>query len=147
MAAPVAQNRKARFDVSVEETFEAGIVLTGDEIKSIRADRLQLTGGYVKLMRASKNDLPQPVIIGLHLGVAKVPDRTRALLLKASEIRKIDEMLNAKGMTAVPLSVHFKRGFAKLLIGIGKGRKQHDKRQVLRERSMKRESEQVFKRS
>ncbi len=136
----VAQNRKARFDIAVESTFEAGIVLTGDEIKSIRADRVQLTGAYVRLMHGpARTGLPKAVLIGAHLSLAADPDRVRPLLLKAKEIREIANDIETKGKTAVPLSIHYKRGWAKVLIGVGKGRKAYDKRQLLKDRDVDRQ--------
>jgi SsrA-binding protein len=143
----VAENRRARFDVAVEETLEAGVVLTSDEIKSIRAERIQLTGAYIKLMSGGKasDELPTPVVVGMHLSAATDPERTRPLLLHGKEVRYLQEELSTKGKTAVPLSVYFKRGWAKVLIGIGKGRKQHDKRQVLRERDLAREQQHQLK--
>jgi SsrA-binding protein len=135
---PVADNRRARFDLAVEETLEAGLVLTGDEIKSIRADRVQLTGAYVKLLKGKKK-LPRPVLVGMHLSLAKDPERTRDVLLKARELESLVEALNQKGKTAVPLNVHFKRGWAKLLLGVGKGRKKYDKRELLKQRDLERQ--------
>lgn len=137
------ENRRARFEVAIEETLEAGLALTSDEIKSIRADRVQLTGGYVKLLGAA--DLPEPVVVGLHLSAAVQPERTRKLLLHAREIRHLQEELNTKGKTAVPLRIYFKRGWAKVEIGIGRGRKQHDKRRLLRERDIARDQAATLK--
>lgn len=144
--ATVGVNRKARFDVQVERTFEAGLQLTGDEIKSVRAGRLQLNGGYVRIMGGGKGALPRLVLVGSHLSAAHEPERTRTLLLHAAEIRDIQEMVENRGWTAVPLDLHLKRGWAKLLVGVGRGRKQHDKRQLLRERDIAREAEASIKR-
>lgn len=143
----VADNRRARFDIAVEETVEAGIVLTGDEIKSIRASRIQMTGAYVKLMRGGKvsGALPKAVVVGMHLSAAKEPERVRPLLLHAKEIRWLDEVVSAQGKTAVPLEVHFKQGWAKVTIGVGKGRKKYDKRQLLKERAVQRDAEHIIK--
>ncbi len=139
---PVAENRRGRFDVAVEETLTAGMVLTGDEIKSIRADRIQLTGAYVKLVQGRKR-LPKPLVIGMHLSLAKDPERTRELLLSAKELRILADELSQKGKTAIPLNVLFKRGWAKLTIGIGKGRKRYDKRELLKQRDIDRQQRQV----
>jgi SsrA-binding protein len=142
-----AENRRARFDVAVEETLEAGISLTGDEIKSIRSERVQLTGAYVKLLYGKNPQaLPQVVVIGLHLGLAGEPERIRSLLLHAKEVRFLQEQLSVKGKTAVPLDLHMKRGWAKLTVGIGTGRKKGDKRNLLRERAVLRDQELVAKR-
>ncbi len=138
---PIAENRRARFDVAVEETFEAGLVLSGDEIKSIRAKRVQLTGAYVKLMSGGRNPaaLPQPVVVGMHLSAAKEPERSRPLLLNAKELRALQELVSAKGKTAVPLAVILRRGWAKLQVGVGTGRKKRDKRELLKERDIERD--------
>jgi SsrA-binding protein len=128
-----AENRKARFDVAVERVIEAGLVLTGDEIKSIRAGRVQLTGAYIKLLSG------RPVVIGMHLSVAHDPERTRALLLSRRELAELAQELDQAGKTAVALDVHVRRGWAKLSIGVGTGRKRYDKRQLLKERDIERE--------
>ena len=141
-----AVNRKARYDIAVEQTYEAGIILTGDEIKSIRAGRMQLAGGYVRLLGKGRNQIPQVALVGLHLSLAAEPERTRYLLLHAKEVLELQELMETKRWTAVPLDVHLKRGWAKVLIGVGQGRKQHDKRQLLRERDITRESAAALKR-
>lgn len=140
---PVAENRRGRFDIAISETYEAGLVLTGDEIKSIRADRVQLTGAYVRFMRGKKL-LPRPVVVGMHLSLAKDPERTRELLLSARELRVLGEEVSQKGMTVIPLDVHFKRGWAKLTVGVGKGRKKYDKRELLKQRDQERQQQQVL---
>lgn len=127
-------NRKAGFDIEVEEKYEAGIILTGSEIKSVRAGRVQLSGSYVRLMRGKGGNLPEPRVIGLHLSMAGEPERSKELLLHSKEIEKIGQSLQAKGKVAVPLSLYIKGGWAKLLIGVGKGRKSYDKKRVLKER-------------
>jgi len=136
----VADNRKASFDVQVEETFEAGLVLTGDEIKSIRAKRVQLTGGYVKFLSG------RPVLIGMHLSLAKEPERVRNLLLHKKEVKDIDGMLATKGKVAVPLNVYLSHGWAKLSIGVGAGRKRYDKRELLKQRDLNRSQDAELKR-
>jgi len=145
---PAAENRKAKFDVSIEQTFEAGIVLTGDEVKSVRANRMQLLGSYVKLMRGkkTKEELPEAVVVGLHLSLANDPERTRKLLLHSKELLEIEKMLATKGKVAVPLDLHFKRGWAKLSIGVGTGRKNYDKRELLKGRDLDRQQQAYLKR-
>lgn len=128
----IAENRKASFDVRVEQTFEAGISLSGDEIKSIRAKRAQLTGGYVKFLSG------RPVVIGLHLSLAKDPERTRFLLLKKKEIDEIDQALQTKGKVAVVLDLYLRGGWAKLTLGLGSGRRQFDKRELIKHRDLDR---------
>ena len=129
----VARNRKAGFDVAIQDTWEAGLMLTGDEIKSIRAGRVQLIGGYVRILNEG------PVVLGIHLSLAKNPDRVRKLLLSKKEIEKLDSALRVKGKIAVPLDIHYKHGWAKLTIGIGVGRKAHDKRELLKKRDLDRQ--------
>ncbi|MEZ0287096.1 MAG: SsrA-binding protein SmpB [Candidatus Paceibacterota bacterium] len=140
----VAENRRGTFDIAIEQTLEAGIVLTGDEIKSIRANRVQLTGAYVRLMQG-RGQLPKPVVIGVHLSLSKDPERTRALLLNAKELRMLVDEIGQKGKTAVPLDIHFRRGWAKLTIGIGKGRKRYDKRELLKTRDLDRQERAASK--
>lgn len=147
-AGGVAVNRRATFDIAVEQHFEAGIVLTGDEIKSVRADRVQLTGAYVKLMYGKQGKLPEVALIGVHLALAKDPQRTRMLLLKKSEVRELETLLSTRGKTAVPLGLHFRHGWLKVNIGVGTGRKAYDKRNLLKERDLDRQeraaSKQVY---
>lgn len=138
-------NRKAGFDIEVQEKYEVGIVLTGSEIKSIRAGRAQLSGSYMKLMRGRGGKLPEAVIIGLHLSLADDPERTKRLLLHAREIQKISMDLEAKGKVAVPLALYLKHGWAKLTIGVGAGRKQYDKRKLLKSRDEKRDERRELK--
>ncbi len=138
----IAENRRGLFNVAVEDTIEAGIVLSGDEIKSIRANRAQLTGAYVRLMYGGKTGmhvLPQVVVVGMHLADAADPTRTRPLLLHKKEVQYLQEQLGAKGRTAIPTRIYMSHGWAKLQIGIGTGRKSHDKRQLLKERDIDRE--------
>lgn len=130
-----AVNKKASFEVAVEETFEAGLVLTGDEIKSIRANRVQLTGSYIKFLQNS------PYVVGLHLALAQAPDRSRKLLLHEKEITTVRELLQAKGKTAVPLNIYIHRGWAKLTFGVGSGRKTYQKRELLKRRDEDRRKE------
>lgn len=136
----VASNRRAGFDIAVEQHFDAGMVLTGDEIKSVRADRVQLTGAYVKLLYGKTNHkrLPEVALIGMHLALAKDPQRTRLLLLNAKEVRELEKELSIKGKTAVPLSLHFVRGWLKVNIGVGTGRKGYNKKELLKERDIER---------
>ena len=129
----VAYNRKANFDVTIEDKWEAGLILHGDEIKSIRAGRVQLTGGYVRLLSGV------PAVIGIHLSQGSDPDRTRKLLLSAKQIADLQELLHEKGKVAVPLDIHFSHGWAKLTIGIGTGRKVRDKRGLLKQRAIERD--------
>ena len=121
----VAQHKKVRHDYSIVDTIEAGIVLTGTEIKSVRAARIQLKDGYAQI----KNG--EAWLINVHIAPFEQgniwnqdPDRTRKLLLKKKQITKLQNDLKGTGMTLVPLKVYLKNGFAKVLLGIAKGK--HD---------------------
>ena len=136
----IAQNRKARHDYSIESTFEAGIVLTGTEVKSLRAGRATLTDGFATI------DDGEAWLRGVHIPEYDLgtwnnhePRRTRKLLLKRDELRKIAGKLKESGLTLVPIALYFKDGYAKVEIGIAKGRKAHDKRQAIAERESNRE--------
>lgn len=146
-SAPVAHNKRAHFDINVERTFEAGIVLTSDEIKSIRAQHVQLTGGFVKLVlnRASATRLPEALLLGVQLSKAKDPVRNRKLLLNSSELRELQRLIQLKGNTVVPLKLYFQRGWAKVTLGVGAGRKNYDKRELLRRRDSEREQRRALK--
>ena len=133
----VAHNRKANFDIAVERTLEAGLVLTGDEIKSIRAERAQLTGGFIRFLGG------RPYVIAMHLSLAKEPERSRPLLLKKGELSELRQDLQQKGRVAVPLDLYIKRGWAKLSIGVGTGRKRYDKRELLKKRDLERDARQA----
>ena len=140
----VAQNRKARHDYAVDSTVEAGIVLTGTEVKSLRAGRATLTDGYATI------DNGEVWLRGVHspeydLGTwtNHEPRRARKLLLKRDEIRKPIAKTQAKGFTLIPLALYFKDGFAKVEIALATGRKRQDKRQAIAEREAKRETERA----
>ncbi len=144
----VAVNRKARHDYFIEERYEAGLALLGWEVKALRAGRLQLKEGYV-LMKDG-----EAWLFGAHLSplpttsthVIADPTRSRKLLLHR---RQIDTLLGAverKGYALVPLSVYWKKGRAKVEIGLARGKKQHDKRADERDRDWQRERSRVMKR-
>ena len=143
----IVDNKKAFFDYFIEERYEAGIVLEGWEVKAIRAGRAQIKEGYVILKQG------ELYLIGAHISalpeasthVNPDPVRTRKLLLNADEIKKLAGKVEQRGYTLVPLNLHFKGGFVKLEIGLAKGKKQHDKRDVEKEKDWKREQEQLMK--
>lgn len=143
----IAQNKKAFFDYFIEEKYEAGIVLEGWEVKAIRDNRINLKEAYVVIMQG------ELYLIGCHvtpLGAASThvrPDaiRTRKLLLHNEEIAKLIGKVERAGYTIVPLDMHFTRGRIKVQIGLAKGKKQHDKRDVEREKDWKREQNQLMK--
>lgn len=143
----IVQNRKAQHDYSIEERYEAGMVLEGWEVKAIRAGRAQLKEGYV-IVRAA-----ELFLIGAHITplpeasthIHPDPVRTRKLLLNAAEINKLIGKVERAGYTLVPLNLHFKGGRIKLEIGLAKGKRQYDKRATEKEREWQREKQRVLK--
>ncbi len=143
----IVQNKKATHDFFIEERFEAGIALEGWEVKAIRAGRVQLKEGYVIVRGA------ELYLIGAHITplpeasthVNPDPVRTRKLLLHAAQIAKLIGKVERAGYTLVPLDLHYSRGRVKLEIGLARGKKQHDKREVEREREWQRERERLLK--
>jgi SsrA-binding protein len=140
----VAQNKKARYDYSIEDVYEAGIVLVGTEVKSLRAGRASLTDGYATL------DDGEIWLRGVHIPeytqgtwTNHEPRRARKLLLKRDEIRRIAVRTKDTGVTLVPLSLYFQDGYAKVEIAVARGRKSYDKRQAIAERESKRETERA----
>ena len=142
----VAQNKKARHDYSIVDTIEAGIVLTGTEIKSVRAARIQLKDGHAQI----KNG--EAWLINVHIAPFEQgniwnqdPDRTRKLLLKKKQITKLQNDLKGTGMTLVPLKIYLKNGFAKVLLGIAKGKHDYDKRESIKRRDQERDIKRIIK--
>ena len=142
----VAQNKKVRHDYSIVDTIEAGIVLTGTEIKSVRAARIQLKDGYAQI----KNG--EAWLINVRIAPFEQgniwnqdPDRTRKLLLKKKQITKLQNDLKGTGMTLVPLKVYLKNGFAKVLLGIAKGKHDYDKRESIKRREQERDIKRIIK--
>jgi len=145
--ATIALNKRARHDYTIEDQFEAGLVLEGWEVKSLRAGRAQLAEGYVLI----KNG--EAWLFGAHISALPTasshvhPDatRTRKLLLNRAELNKLIGAVERKGYTLVPLNLHWKRGRAKLEVGLAKGKKTHDKRATEKDRDWKREKERLMK--
>ncbi|MFF3102990.1 SsrA-binding protein SmpB [Viridibacillus arvi] len=142
----LAQNKKAGHDFFIEETIEAGMVLQGTEIKSIRNGRVQLRDSYV---RVSGNEA---WISNMHVSPYEQgnrfnhdPLRPRKLLLHKRQIAELIGRVKRDGYTIVPLKMYIKDGYAKLLIGVGKGKKNYDKRDDLRKKEAKRDMERTFK--
>ena len=143
----IVDNRKAFHDYFIEERYEAGLVLEGWEVKAIRAGRVQLKEAYVKLLGT------EPFVIGMHISplptasthVHPDPTRSRKLLLNAEEIRKLIGKVEQKGMTLVPLDLHYTKGRVKLAVGLAKGKKQHDKRETEKERDWQREQQRLLR--
>lgn len=143
----VARNRKARHDYHIDETLEAGLVLTGTEIKSIRAGRVSLQEAFV----TPRNG--EMWVIGMHIAPYDPgarenhdPVRPRKLLMHRREIDKWTERVQIRGMTIVPLQLHIRRGRAKLQIGLAKGKRQYDKRQDIAKRDAQRRMDRELSR-
>src|SRR5262245_45107915 len=137
----VAQNRKARHDYHVEDTFEAGLVLTGTEVKSLRAGRASLVDGFAEV----KDD--EMWLQGVHIPqytegtwTNHEPRRARKLLLHRREIERIESRVNERGLTVVPLALYFKDGKAKVEIALARGKRAYDKRQAIAKREADREA-------
>ncbi|AEF24777.1 SsrA-binding protein SmpB [Streptococcus parauberis] len=142
----LAQNKKARHDYHIVETIEAGIVLTGTEIKSVRAARIQLKDGFAQI----KNN--EVWLVNVHIAPFEQgniwnsdPERTRKLLMKKREIQHLANELKGTGMTLIPLKIYLKDGFAKVLIGLAKGKHDFDKRESLKRREQDRDIKRVMK--
>src|ERR1700684_4374039 len=144
----IAENRKARFEYFIEERYEAGLVLEGWEVKAMRAGRAQLAEDSVSL-RAG-----EAFLFGAHLSplrststhVTADPVRTRKLLLRASELKSLVGSVERRGYTLVPLELYWKAGRAKLTVGLAKGKKQHDKRRVEKDRDWQRDKARLLRR-
>lgn len=143
----IIDNRRAFHDYFIDERFEAGLVLQGWEVKSIRAGRVQLKESYIVVRDA------ELYVIGMHISPLLSasthihPDatRTRKLLLRAEEIRKLIGKVEQRGFTLVPINLHFKNGRIKLEFGLGRGKKLHDKRESEREKDWAREKNRLMK--
>jgi len=141
-------NRRARHEYHILETYEAGIILTGPEVKSIRLGQANLAEGHCIIRQE------RMLLIGCHISPYKPaamnnpnePTRSRELLLKKKELLRLLGQLKEKGLTIVPLKLYFnERGFAKLEIGLAKGKKMHDKREATKERDVKRDLQRRYK--
>ncbi len=143
----IALNKKARHDYFVTERFEAGIALEGWEVKSLRAGRIQLRDSYV-LIKDNEAWLLGALITPLPTASTHIhpdPTRTRKLLLHRSELDKLIGAVERKGFTIVPLAMYWKRGRAKVEIGLAKGKQAHDKRAVQKERDWQRQKARLLK--
>jgi SsrA-binding protein len=145
----IAENRRARFEYHIEEQFEAGIVLEGWEVKAIRAGQVQLTDGYVMI----KNG--ELYLIGCRINplrtasthVNPMADRTKKLLMKKDEIRRLVGKVEQKGFTLVPLNLHYKGSHVKVDIALAKGKDLHDKRETEKKRDWEREKGRLMRHS
>jgi SsrA-binding protein len=142
----IARNKKANYDYHIEERFEAGIVLTGTEIKSIRQGKVNLQDSYARI------DKGELFIVGMHISPFEQgnrfnvdPTRTRKLLMHQKEIDKLLGRTKIKGLTIVPLDVHLRNGFAKIQLGLARGKKLYDKRATAAKRDAERTIERKLK--
>ena len=136
----VATNKKARYDYHIIDTIEAGLVLMGTEVKSLRDGKVNIKESYALIEDS------EMYLLGVHISPyshgtthAHEPDRKRKLLLHKGEILKLKRTIEQKGLTVIPLKIYFKRGKAKVLLGTARGKAKHDKRRVIAERDAKRE--------
>jgi SsrA-binding protein len=142
---PVAQNRRARHDYAIEDTYEAGIVLTGTEVKSLRAGRASLVDGFGEVHNG------EVFLHGVHIPeytqgtwTNHEPRRVRKLLLNRQEIDRIAGRVAERGLTLIPLSLYFKDGRAKVEMALARGKRTYDKRQAIAERQANREKAQAL---
>lgn len=143
----IAENRRARFEYHIEETFEAGVVLSGWEIKAIRAGQVQLTDGYVVIRNG------ELYLIGCRINalrsasthVQPEADRTKKLLMHKAEIRRLIGKIEQRGFTLVPLDLHFKDSVVKVQIALAKGKAEHDKRNTEKKRDWEREKGRMMR--
>ena len=145
--APIAEKRRARYDYHIEETYEAGLVLSGWEIKAIRAGQVQLTDGYV-VIRDGELSLIGCRINALRSASTHVqpePDRTKKLLMRKEEIRRLIGKVEQRGFTLVPLDLHFKGGLVKVQVALAKGKAQHDKRDTEKQKDWQREQGRLMR--
>jgi len=143
----IVQNKKAFHDFTIEERFEAGLVLQGWEVKAIRAGQAQIKEAYV-IVRAGEIFLLNAHITALKTASTHIqpdPTRTRKLLLRAEEIRKLIGKVERAGYSLVPLDLHFDKGHIKLAIGLAKGKRQFEKRAAEEEKGWKREQSRLLK--
>ena len=142
----IATNRKARHEYHIIEKFEAGIVLAGSEVKSMREANVNIKESYVRFIN---NEL---FTVGMHIGeyshqgyTTHYPTRTRKLLLHKKELKKLTRSVDEKGMTMIPLQLYFKNGRVKLEFSLAKGKRNWDKRQDIMKKDLERQSQRMFK--
>ena len=143
----IALNKKAGHDYHIEQRYEAGLALEGWEVKSLRAGRVQLKESYVRILHG------EAFLLGAHVSALPTasthvnpdPTRTRKLLLKRPELNRLIGLTERAGYTLVPTAMYWKRGRAKLEVGLAKGKKLHDKRSTEKDRDWQREKERIFK--
>jgi len=144
----ICVNRRARHDYSIEETYEAGLVLTGGEVKSLRAGRGNLKDSYGRVERG------EAVLLNAHINNYEPahyfnvdPTRTRKLLMHKKEIMRLMGKVQEQGLTLIPLRLYFKKGRVKVELALARGKKLYDKRATIREREVQRDIERAMRRS
>lgn len=143
----ISQNKKARFDYTIEDTVECGVILTGTEVKSLRLNKASINEAHADIKNRSV------FLYNLHIPPYQFchyknhnPKRIRELLLHKKQINKISSQIKQKGMTIIPMSLYFNhKGIAKILVGIAKGKKIHDKRETIKRRESEREKRMAVK--
>lgn len=135
----VGQNKKAYHEYEILEKFEAGIVLTGKEIKSIRSGRVNLSGTFCRIQN---NEL---YVLNMHISQADEPERSRKLLVHKNEIKTLFGKTKQKGFSLIPLSLYIKKGKAKLEIALARGKKIYDRRETIKKRDLRRQIERDLK--
>lgn len=148
----LAKNKKAYFDYEITDKYEAGIVLLGYEVKSIKTNRASMKGSYVTIKRGDKQ-LPELYLTNTHIplyeranpNIDYDPDRPRKLLLKKKQIEYLIGKKKEQGLTFVPLKFYIKNNLIKLSFAIGKGKKKHDKREAIKKRDLDRQARSLTK--
>ena len=151
----LAYNKRANFDYDIQEIYDAGLVLLGYEVKSIKTGHISLKGSFVTFKKARGKNLPEAYLTNAHIPLYKFagdrpgydPIRPRKLLLKKQEIKYLMGKKDEQGLTLIPIKIYTKRSFVKLEFGVGKGRKKYDKREVIKKRELDREVRTLTKRS
>ncbi|MBU0721857.1 SsrA-binding protein SmpB [Patescibacteria group bacterium] len=150
----LAFNKRVNFDYDIQETYEAGLVLLGYEVKSIKTGHVSLKGSYVAFKKIKNKNLPEAYLINAHIPLYKFagdrphynPTRSRKLLLKKKEIAYLIGKKAEQGLTLAPIKIYTKHSFIKLEFGVGKGRKKYDKREVIKKREFERQVRTLTKR-
>ena len=146
---PTVENRRARHEYLIGETLEVGIVLGGSEVKSVRDGNVSIAEGYISVEGEPPQLTLRNVTIGEYPPAGQVQHeigRTRRLLAHRREIKRLARQVEQKGVTIVPLKLYFKDGWAKLLIGLGTGKQQHDKRNTIKDRDVQRDIQRAMSR-
>lgn len=149
----IAVNKRANYDYDIREKYEAGLVLLGHEVKSVKTGHISLKGSFVAVKKTGGNGLPELYLVNAHIplynrsGTIKDydPYRSRKLLLKKNEIKHLIGKKQEQGLTLVPIKIYTKRSFIKLEFGIGRGKKKYDKRDMIKKREVERRMRTLIK--